>query len=88
MNIRLKKEDFARLSGGYHDNPQRSLSLKAETYTDPLWYELDQQAVIAQSWQWVCHVEKLREPGSYKTATIAGKPIAIVRDKEGVLRAF
>ena len=29
-------------------------------------------------------MEKVREPGSYTTATIAGKPIAVVRDKEGV----
>ena len=59
-----------------------------ETYVDPQWHQLDQQAVIAKSWQWVCHVEKLREPGSYITVEIAGKPIALVRDKDGKLRAF
>ena len=33
-------------------------------------------------------MEKTREPGSYITAQIAGHPIAVVRDKDGVLRAF
>jgi choline monooxygenase len=36
----------------------------------------------------VCHAEKLRQPGAFVTADIAGQPIAILRDREGVLRAF
>ena len=88
MTIDLASNDFYRILSGYDRNPKRSCSLKAEAYVEPRWFDLDQQAVIARSWQWVCHVEKLREPGSYITAQIAGKPIAIVRDREGALRAF
>ena len=88
MNKILTAEDFTRLSGGYDDAPQRSFSLKSEAYVNPQWFELDQQAVIAKSWQWVCHVEKVREPGAYITTRIAGKPIVVVRDREGILRAF
>jgi len=88
MNTFLNPEEFKRLSVGYDDDPQKSHSLNAETYVDPRWFNLDQNAVIARSWQWVCHVEKVREPGSYTTVQIAGQPIAIVRDKEGQLRAF
>ncbi len=88
MSELLSKDEFARLSGGYDSDPRRSLSLTAETYTDPKWFELDRQAVIARSWQWVCHVEKLRQPGSYVTTEIAGRPIVLTRDRDGVLRAF
>ncbi len=88
MSEMLSKDEFARLSGGYDSDPRRSLSLTAETYTDPKWFELDRQAVIARSWQWVCHVEKLRQPGSYVTTEIAGRPIVLTRDRDGVLRAF
>ncbi|WP_350333939.1 aromatic ring-hydroxylating oxygenase subunit alpha [Coralliovum pocilloporae] len=88
MSLVFSREDFQRLSHGYDDNPARSMSLKAEAYTDPRWHVLDQNAVIAKTWQWVCHVEKVRDPGSYTTITIAGQPIAIVRDREGNLRAF
>ena len=42
----------------------------------------------SHSWQWVCHIEKLREPGAYVTTTIAGQSIMVVRDKDGTLRAF
>ncbi|MEM7301138.1 MAG: ring-hydroxylating oxygenase subunit alpha [Pseudomonadota bacterium] len=88
MTQELTKEDFGRLAGGYDEDPRRSLSLNAETYTDDKWFRLDQQSVMAHSWQWVCHVEKLREAGSYFTTKIAGHPIALTRDRNGVLRAF
>jgi choline monooxygenase len=49
---------------------------------------VDRDEIIAKAWQWVCHAEKLRQPGAFVTIEIAGRPIAIVRDREGVLRAF
>ena len=82
------KSEFKAIGRGYHENPARSLSLRAEAYTDAKWYAADQEAIIARTWQWVCHVEKVREPGSYATIDIAGRPIAIVRDRDGALRAF
>lgn len=88
MTERPTPQDFAAIRRGYDTNPARSLSLAADAYTDPRWYNVDQHAVLAKSWQWVCHVEKLRAPGSYVTAEIAGQPVAIVRDAEGQLRAF
>ncbi|MEM9279046.1 MAG: ring-hydroxylating oxygenase subunit alpha [Pseudomonadota bacterium] len=88
MRPLLSNEDFKRLSSGYDESPARSLSLNAETYVDPRWYELDQDAIVSKTWQWVCHVEKVRDPGSYITINVAGKPVAIVRDREGKLRAF
>ncbi len=88
MSTAISPEDLRRVSGGYDDHPARSLSLNAETYTEADWYAADLQVIISRSWQWVCHIEKVREPGSYTTVEIAGKPIAIVRDWEGCLRAF
>ena len=67
------KDEFSKISRGFDPEPQKSLSLNADAYVDPLWFEMDQQAIIARSWQWVCHVEKVREPGSYFSTTIAGK---------------
>ena len=81
-------QDFKTISAGFHPDPSRSLSLRKDAYVDPRWYEVDQRQIIAKTWQWVCHVEKLREPGSFLTITIAGHPVAIVRDMEGHLRAF
>ncbi|NOD48593.1 MULTISPECIES: SRPBCC family protein [unclassified Ruegeria] len=82
------KTKFERISDGFSTDPFNTSSLKAEAYVDPSWYQVDQNGVLAKTWQWVCHVEKLRVPGSYTTVEIAGRPIAVVRDREGTLRAF
>ncbi|NOE33755.1 MULTISPECIES: SRPBCC family protein [unclassified Ruegeria] len=82
------KTQFERISDGFSTDPFNTSSLKAEAYVDPSWYQVDQNEVLAKTWQWVCHVEKLRVPGSYTTVEIAGRPIAVVRDREGTLRAF
>lgn len=82
------KQQFAAIGNGYDPDPRRSLSLSADTYTDARWHQVDLQEIVSRTWQWVCHVEKLREPGSFVTVEIAGKPIAVVRDREGTLRAF
>ena len=80
--------DFKNIAVGYSTNPNDTFSLKADAYTDETWFNIDQKEIIAKSWQWVCHVEKLREAGSYTTIDIAGHPIAIVRNKDGELNAF
>ena len=80
--------DFKNIAVGYSTNPNDTFSLKADAYTDDKWFNIDQKEIIAKSWQWVCHVEKLREAGSYTTIDVAGHPIAIVRNKDGELNAF
>ncbi|MEM7057919.1 MAG: ring-hydroxylating oxygenase subunit alpha [Pseudomonadota bacterium] len=88
MTLTISPDDLAKIRRGYHADPARSWSLAAEAYTEDQWYRADLDAVFARTWQWVCHVEKLREKGSFLTVEIAGRPIAVVRDRDGVLRAF
>ncbi len=88
MDKPLSTDRIDAIRAGYDPSPARSYSLHAQAYTQTQWYEADRTSILARSWQWVCHVEKLREPGSYLTVSIAGHPIALVRDGEGVLRAF
>ncbi|MEO1199084.1 MAG: ring-hydroxylating oxygenase subunit alpha [Pseudomonadota bacterium] len=88
MTIALNQSELQAISAGYDPNPARSLSLLAEAYTAPRWFDVEREAIFARTWQWVCHVEKLRDPGAYVTAEIAGRPILIVRDREDALRAF
>ena len=76
------------IATGYHVDPAQSSSLHSDAYTDAPWFEIDQRSIMATTWQWLCHAERLREPGSYVAETIAGMPIAAVRGKDGELRAF
>lgn len=88
MSGQLDVVDLQRIRTGFNDNASLSNSLQAEAYTDVSWFDVEKQAIFAESWQWVCHAERLREPGAYVTAEIAGRPVAVVRDRDGVLRAF
>lgn len=82
------KEQFATIGQGYSEDVGNSQSLQADAYTQKEWFNADLNTILAKSWQWVCHIEKLREPGSYVTIEIANQPIAVVRGRDGVLRAF
>ena len=88
MITQLDQADYERVRTGYDPDPATSQSLQAETYTRAEWYGLEQNAVFSHSWQWVCHVEKLRAEGAYVTTMIAGRSIVVVRDRDGILRAF
>ena len=79
---------FDMVATGYDPDPRRSHSLTSSAYTEADWYRRDITSIISKTWQWVCHVEKLRDPGAYMAVQIAGHPVAIVRDSDGVLRAF
>lgn len=88
MTTHIDPSVFADISSGYHADPARSYSLNKTAYTESHWAEIDREAIFRRSWQWVCHAEKLRVPGSYVVADIAGQPVAVLRDREGTLRAF
>ena len=76
------------IAAGYDSDPTRSMSLHADAYVEPRWHEIEQREVFARSWQWVCHVESLRDPGSYVALDVAGMPVVLVRGHDSELRAF
>lgn len=80
--------DTPSIAEGYHTDPAQSKSLQAEAYTEQHWFDADQRLILRKTWQWICHREKLKEPGSYVCETVGGFPIAVVRAKDGTLRAF
>ena len=86
--LMLSETELAQIRQGYDADPAASLSLRAEAYTQQRWFDIDRNAIISKSWQWICHVEKLRAPGSYLATRVADNPILIVRNKDQKLRAF
>ncbi len=88
MTISIDLKDFAAIRAGYDVDPARSYSLNKTTYTEARWADVDRDAIFRKSWQWVCHIEKLCDPGSYVVVSVAEQPVAVLRDREGQLRAF
>lgn len=84
----MQQSEFDRVAVGHDADPAASKSLHASAYVDATWFDADQREIVARSWQWWCHLERLREPGQYVAATVAGMPIVAVRGADDELRAF
>lgn len=67
---------------------ERAETIPSAWYTDPRFHELDREAVFAESWQHVGHVDQLANTGDLIVDTVAGNPVMVVRGKEGELGAF
>ncbi|MFC4295881.1 aromatic ring-hydroxylating dioxygenase subunit alpha [Novosphingobium tardum] len=58
-------------------------------YTDPAFFALEVERVFRPAWHLAGHVADLPEPRSYFIFDkLLGKPILVVRDREGEVRAF
>jgi phenylpropionate dioxygenase-like ring-hydroxylating dioxygenase large terminal subunit len=65
-----------------------SAALEPNLYLEPEIVRLEQEAIFERTWQLAGHVSDLREPGSYLTADVVDQPVLVVRDDDGVVRAF
>lgn len=66
----------------------RSETIPSSWYVDPAFDELDRRAVFERTWQYVGPAAHLANPGDYVSATVAGDPVVVLRDREGTMRAF
>ena len=67
---------------------ERAHTIPASWYFDPELYEAERRTVFGGTWQAVGRTDQVSAPGSFFTTDLAGEPILVVRDAEGVLRAF
>ena len=80
--------ELQSLASGFDAVPQRSFSLPARSYIEPGYLDVERKSVFYKSWQFVCHVNQLANPGDYYTISVQGQSIVVLRDREGVLQAF
>jgi phenylpropionate dioxygenase-like ring-hydroxylating dioxygenase large terminal subunit len=57
-------------------------------YSSAAFYDREIRQVFGKAWNFVGHVDQLPAPGTYVTFDFLGVPIALVRDKDGEIRAF
>ena len=62
--------------------------LPAWTYFNQELTELEYQRVILPSWQFVCHVNQLKNPGDFATLDMMRDSVLVMRGKDGEIRAF
>ena len=88
MASTLSQREYDQISAGFDTDPRKSSSINTCTYTEPKFLDIERDQVFRDSWQFVCHEEKLREAGSYVVTEVQGASILLVRGEEGDLRAF
>ncbi|MFB3149587.1 MAG: hypothetical protein ACE10M_03355, partial [Alphaproteobacteria bacterium] len=50
-------------SDRFDRDPERSYNLAAAYYFDPAVYEKEKETIFYRSWNFVCHVEQVRDIG-------------------------
>ena len=88
MTEPLTRQELEYAGEGYDPAAARSFSIAAECYLDPKYLEVEREQIFRRSWQYLCHEDKLREPGSFLVAGVQGRSIVAVRGEDGALRAF
>lgn len=57
-------------------------------YVDETVFEAEQEKLFARTWQWIGHESEVPNFGDFLTATIAGRPIVVVRGEDDAINAF
>src|ERR1700678_2678597 len=52
-------------------------------YSDPALFELELDRIFARAWCYVGHESQVAEPGSFLRASIARRPLVVVRNEKG-----
>lgn len=63
-------------------------ALPAWVYGHPQLTRLEQQRILLPSWQIVCHVNSIPNPGDFETLDLGSESVFVLRDRDGSIRAF
>lgn len=88
MTERLSRDEMQHIGKGYDPVAARSFSINTDCYRDPKFLKVEQEQIFHKTWQFLCHEEKLRNPGSYVAMDVQGQSIVAMRGADGELRAF
>src|SRR6266478_5440504 len=64
------------------------VSLPAWIYRDAEFFERERDCVFRGSWQLVCHLSDVPQPGDFHTFEFLGEAVLVLRGEEGAVRAF
>ncbi len=63
-------------------------SLPGWIYRDAEFLEVERERIFATSWQIVCHLNDIPDPGDFHTLEFLGEPMVAVRGQGGTVKAF
>lgn len=69
-------------------SPVVTRSLEARYYTDPKIFKVEQDGVLARTWQYAGHQSQVENAGDYFAFQIAGQSLFCIRGRDDKVRAF
>ncbi len=66
---------------------EQARAMPKSVYTAAAFLEAELRNVFAREWYCVGRADSLSKPGDYTTFELAGQPLMVIRDREGILRA-
>ena len=63
-------------------------SLDGRYYTDPKVFEIEQNGVLAETWQFAGHAATIPNAGDYFTFQLAGEDLFCIRGRDGEIQCF
>ena len=67
--------------GRFSEDPCRSHTLPGSYYYAPGVFELEKRAIFNRTWQYVCHLSRVAEPGRYCVRDIGDQSVVVLRDR-------
>lgn len=67
---------------------ERSETIPSAWYTSAEVFRFDQEMLLAGHWQYMCHEDRVTEPGQYAVEVVAGQSLLLVRGNDGKLTCF
>ncbi len=71
-----------------HPSPASPRALPAWTYGHPEMFRLEYERILRPSWQIVCHINSIPQPGDFVTLEMGTDSVVAVRTSQGDIRAF
>ena len=68
--------------------PETPLALPYRAFWDGQLFEAEISEVFARDWILACREQEIPNPGDYRSITIGGEPVVVVRGKDRALRAM
>ncbi|MEM7059230.1 MAG: SRPBCC family protein [Pseudomonadota bacterium] len=88
MNVFNQLDPVAELKAMVATPFETSSAIPKSAYTSEAFLDRELQDIFKQEWVCVGRTDQLAKPGDYLTYELAGQPVLVVRDRDGVLRAM
>lgn len=69
-------------------NQETNITLPAWVYSNEEFFKIEKDDIFMPSWQFVCHVNEIKNTGDYFTFNLLQERAFVVRGQDSVIRAF